>query len=179
MPRRRRSFPPDDVTAAEWLYLSSRYAPDEAEERGARVAHLLKRLVRKGHDPAQLHRALMGGVDQRTQHEHDQAMVKRTQQHNRNVERARKDVAQALASLRRLIPQPIEDTDTPAHLTDDRVFAMREVLLTLRPVTPRTNTKRGRPWGWKQDADDALRAEGVIAADRRELLSALGFIDPE
>jgi hypothetical protein len=163
-------YPPDDVTAGEWRYLSRRFTAADVQERRERLVVTLRRVVRKGANPEQLHRALMLGI--RMWEEHDTGLVNKTTAKRRDaaVARARGDVDRALASLRRLVPADL-------RIDDDRLFRMREALL--RPSDRRpTPRKRGRPVvEWKRTAENALRAVGLNQSDRRELLVALGFAD--
>jgi len=59
------------------------------------------------------------------------------------------------------------------------LFDLRDLLLTELPMAPRTPSRGGRPWVWKQAAETALKDAGVVAADIGELVSALGFLDDE
>jgi hypothetical protein len=88
------------------------------------------------------------------------------------VTQARKDVDRALASLRKLCPPGLA-------FDDDDLFAVRDRLFVLREPPTSPPVKRGRPWTWKQEADAALRRADVIEADRKELLSSLGFLEDE
>jgi hypothetical protein len=168
---RSRFYPSADVTTGELRYLQRRYPASEAAERRERIGVTLKRLVHKGHAPQVIHEALMRGTELWVAHAEKQMHQQDNRQWTANVTRARKDVARALASLRRLVPPDL-------RLDDDRMFELRDVLLAGPGDVAPSGTK-GRPWGLKQETDQALRLAGVVAADRRELLAALGFIDDE
>ena len=178
MARRARIFPPDDITAGVWLYLTQRYPPDEVEERRERLAATLRRLVRRGRNAQQVHEALLHGTQLWEGHGQQLRTRKDARRKNAAVARARKDVARALVSLRRLLRR-IEFPGVPSfeiQISDDALFEFRDRLLTDVSVAP---GKRGRPWEWKHETEEALRQAGVVASDRRELLAALGFVDDE
>jgi len=165
-------FPPDDVTVGEWHYLMRRYSAEEAQDRRERLSQTIKRLVRKGRDPAQLHRALLAGIDRWHQHDARQMNKMASRKLNAQIKRARRDVGRAIASLRQLLP-----STKWVSLDDDGVFALRDALLT--PTHQPSTRQRGRPWEWKQATDEALRQSNVVASDRRELMSAIGFLEED
>ncbi len=168
---RSRFFPPDDVTVGEWHYLRGRYPADEAEDRRIRIGQTLKRLVRKGHHPERLHLALMLGTQSWEGHAQRQKTRRTAPRLNAAKARARRDVDRMLASLRRLAPPGFA-------ADDDELFSLRGILLEPVAVPPK-RPRGGRPWDWKQDAEQALRQCGVGASDRRELSAALGFVEHE
>jgi hypothetical protein len=168
--RRSCVFPSDDVTAGEWLYLTERYSASEAQERSERIGLTLRRLVRKGFSPEQLHRALMSGIDRWEEHNRQRMTREEISHKNAAILRARKDVERALDSLRRLLP----DGAPPIH--DDMLFQVRDALLRPADLAPLTRPRRGRPWDWKQDTEHALHRLRVSATDRQELIAALGFV---
>jgi hypothetical protein len=168
---RSRFFPPDNVTALEWFFLLSRYSADEAQERREWFCGILKQLVRKGRDPRAIHRALMDGLELSEAHKSQQMTSPRIAARKRAIVRAEKDVVQALASLRRLLPDAVQ-------ISDDDLLANRELLL--QPVSLPAARKRGRPsQHWKPQTDDALRQAGVGPSDRRALMAALGLVADE
>ena len=164
-------LPKDDLTHGEWLYLTARY-PDEAEfqERRDRLMVVFTRLVRKGCDHEQLHRALMAGIqvwfEASAQQKNQRAVAKR----NRAVARVRRDIEHALAGLRSLLPY---DSRT---VPDAVLWELRELLLQGSTVAPPPTRPPGRPWEWKQVTDRQLRDARVTEADRREVLAAVGFL---
>lgn len=167
---RSRFSPPDDVTVAEWHYLMIRYPSDEAEERRARLGQTIRRLARKGRDPAKLHRALLAGIELW----HNGAGQKMNRRDarvlNARIARARTSVSRALASLRRLAPPWCRS------LKDDDLFAMRDILLAPHRLPSRPP---GRPWEWNRATENALRQATVVASDRRELMAAIGFLEDD
>lgn len=192
---RSRFFPPDDVTAGVWLCLLERYDEAEVRERRARLALTIKRLVRKGMDPKRLHVELMRGTKSWEQHKNQRTLQAVLRKQHKLVTRAQRDVARALASLRAVYNvhevRVHEDyAHVDPHLTrflaggvmllidDDDLLAIRDVLLK-PPMIPKRPPQGGRPWDWLQITDAGLRALGVSKADRRELMSALGFVDAE
>lgn len=169
---RARLFPADDLTHGEWRYLWSRYPADEATERRERLVLTLRRLVRKGSKAEQIHRALMLGTRLWEAHTSQQTERAGARKWNAAVARAQRDVQRALSSLRRLLPADFT-------LDDDRLFELRDELLVSRADPPSARPRGGRPWHWKQEAEEALRQCGVVASDRRELMSAIGFVDDD
>jgi hypothetical protein len=183
MSRRSRVYPAGDVTAGEMLYLKARYSAGEAKERRERIAAALARLVRKGRSAAELHKALMRGIELWEGHGWEQRSANSARQWNAKVGRARRDVDRAIQSLRELaqrntlfLPNErvyLKDWD------DDLLLELREVLLAPIPISllKPSHSKRGRPWVWKQETDILLRQAKVSASDRHELLAAFGFIE--
>jgi hypothetical protein len=165
-------YPPDDVTYGELEYLLARFAPDEADERRDRIRLTLKRLVRKGMTPRQVHDGLMAAIRLWSKHNAQQLSRRDLERWNAAVARARKDVDRALTSLRQLVPAG------GPRIDDDALFRMRDLFL-VEVVAPPRRATRGRPWDWKRHAEDALKKAGIVASDRRELVSALGFVDDE
>jgi hypothetical protein len=163
-----RRYPTDDnVSAVVWAYLQRRYPPAEARERRERIIDTLKRLRRRGTELTPVHHALLRGCD--VWNAHQQTLETRPQV-KAAVARARKDVARALTSLRRLLPAGYS-------ISDNMLFELRHAVLNLHlDTTPGTP---GRPWKWKQETDSALKEAGVTASDRRELTAALGFLPDE
>ena len=170
---RSRFFPLDDLTHGEWLYLEARYRDaEEFRERRDRFREVIKRLVRKGRNAEQLHRAWMAGINVWVKHRVQQTTKREADRHSGAVARACKDLYRALASLRALVPPGL-----PA-LDDDTLLELRELLLT-PSATPPTSGGPGSPWAWKRVTEDRLKAAGVVAADRREFLAAIGFLPDE
>lgn len=157
----------------EWHYLLSRYSEDEAHERRDRIGQTIKRLVRKGRDAEQLHRALMLGIQRYQLHADQRTTRSRARKWNAEVASAEKAVDHALSKLRRLLPPEFPKID------DDTLFELRHEILRTVEVVPSPRPRGGRPWEWKHDTDEALRKAGVVANDRRELIAALGFVDDE
>jgi hypothetical protein len=170
---RSRFYPPNNVTAGEWHYLSRRYSKDEAEERRDRLILTLKRLVRKGHDPERLHRALAVGIRHWADHAKQQIDRVRDRQVNAKIARARDDVDRAIASLRKLVPPGGPSLD------DDELFLLRDLWLSPVTATPPASPRGGRPWAGKREAEDALHECGVVRSDIRDLIAALGLLDDE
>jgi hypothetical protein len=79
------------------------------------------------------------------------------------------------------LPPDMQKDFTLPHISDDNLFAIRDLLLP-DPVPP-ASTKRsrgGRPWQvWKHQTNFALRQAGIGAEDRQELMAALGLIEDE
>lgn len=167
MPR-SRFYPPDDVTAGEWAYLAARFPVASAEERREWIGVLLKQLTRRGLDPVKVHTALMLGIDRfdaHAKHQRSRTLMKRR---NAAIARARRDVDRAIASLRALGP-------SWPHIDDDAVFQLRGLLMKPFAEAPAARPRPGRPWDWKQTTEQALKEAGVAAADRHQLIAALGF----
>lgn len=172
--------PAGDVTIGEWQYLKTHFADEDAVERRELIVQTLRRLARKGIRHDHIHRALMLGIRLRQEHMNRQEQRAADRRRSTFVKRAQRDVDRALASLRRLMPPQLLDPKvTKIPLTDDMLFSLRDELITawrerlasLPPERPR----RGRPWHWKQEAEEALRQAGVAAGDRQALMSAIGF----
>ena len=176
-----RLYPPEDVTAGEWRYLLRRF-PKDADDRRDRIRMTLKRLHRNGRDPKSVHEALMRAIRARDAHEKHLMTRQEARQRNAAIHRAQKDVERALASLRRLLP-PVFHLDVKGprrrldwRIGDDVLFQNRDLLLNAAEVPAPERAKGGRPWVWKQVAENGLREARVGASDRRELLAALGFL---
>jgi hypothetical protein len=171
-------YPSDDVTLGELLYLQRRYGNDDAEARRQRIAANIRRLVRRGKDRERIHRDLMTGIRLWTEHR----QTRPSRQAQQEVARVAKQLTRALAALRRLLPPIPVDEHTPrflaAPIDDDELFAMRDILLAGASTSSSTPQPRGRPKKtWVHETDAALREDGVPAFDRRELLSAIGFLE--
>jgi hypothetical protein len=164
-------YPPEDVTYGEWAYLVSRYGDDEAEERRERIALTLRRLHRRRISSRRVHTALLLGI--KLWYEHGRHLEARTGARKRQaaVARAQRDVDRALRSLRALLPP-----GWPFNTSDTDLFLMRHVLLGPIEVPPAERERGGRPSQWNVEADAALRNIGVPDRDRRELLTAIGFV---
>lgn len=173
MPRSR--FHQRDVTPAVWGYLNMRYAADEVRDRRERIGAVLKRLVtRKGLDRKRVQRAMELGTRGWEAHGRQRMTHQQIRDHNRLILQAQTDIARALAALRRVVSESGINLD----VSDDELFAMRDLVLCPLPeLTARR--KPGRPWEWKQQTEDALQQAGVGASDRKELITALGFLEDE
>jgi hypothetical protein len=177
---------PDGITLGEWRYLQARYSEAEAKERRARIGATIARLVRQGKSANAIHRGVMIGIDLWLTNHRRYAVA---------VTRARRDLARAAASLRRLLmlavppPELISDDEPGARsvlrdvhdrlsqMSDDEVIDVRDQILPSPPAAPR---RRGRPTAeWRHVAEDWLQKADVGQGDRRELLTEFGFLDDE
>lgn len=172
---RSRFFPSNDVTYGEWAYLLGRYSDTEAQDRRERLGFTLQRLTRHGYSPRTLHTALLLGIKLWYEHGNQLMTRKAARRRNAALAKAQKDVDRALRSLRELLPPGAEDWP----LDDNELFALREVLLRSVHVPPAKRPRGGRPSEWKDETDLALGHLGVPESDRRELLTALGFMRDE
>src|SRR5262249_27136824 len=83
------------------------------------------------------------------------------------ITRAQRNGKRALASPGEPVPRGAR------HVDDDRLFALRDVLLARVEIPPLSHPR------WRHEADEALKQAGVPPSDRRELMAALGFSDDE
>lgn len=115
----------------------------------------------------------MVGIQRWLEHAAQQRERRQAPKVNAQKEKARKDVARALASLRQCVPEGA----LWRSLNDDDLFAMRDVFLAPVTVPPTTQPRGGRPWPGKHEAEEALKQCGVVRSDRQELILALGLGD--